>query len=137
MEKEFVPYEQALDLKKLGFNEPCFGTYNFKKDLYYFPITNGLFKNSDIKHEYYKHFLDRIASPLYSQVFKWFRDKHNLFGCIDVSIVKPNHWFIRIDNINTSDYIYHSEDENLLFDSYEKAELECLKKLIEIVKNKK
>ena len=23
MEKEFVPYEQALELKELGFDEPC------------------------------------------------------------------------------------------------------------------
>jgi hypothetical protein len=28
MNKEFVPYEQALALKELGFNEPCFGNYN-------------------------------------------------------------------------------------------------------------
>ena len=27
MEKEFVPYEQALELKQLGFNEPFFGNW--------------------------------------------------------------------------------------------------------------
>ena len=27
MEKEFIPYEQALALKELGFDEPCFGYY--------------------------------------------------------------------------------------------------------------
>jgi hypothetical protein len=27
MEKEFVTYNQALKLKELGFNEPCFGIY--------------------------------------------------------------------------------------------------------------
>lgn len=26
MEKEFVPYELAVKLKALGFNEPCFAT---------------------------------------------------------------------------------------------------------------
>jgi hypothetical protein len=26
MKKEFIPYEQALALKELGFNEPCFAT---------------------------------------------------------------------------------------------------------------
>jgi hypothetical protein len=25
IEKEFAPYEEALVLKELGFNEPCFG----------------------------------------------------------------------------------------------------------------
>lgn len=27
MEKEFVPYELAVKLKELGFDEPCFGEY--------------------------------------------------------------------------------------------------------------
>ena len=28
MEKEFVPYELALRMKALGFDEPCFGYYD-------------------------------------------------------------------------------------------------------------
>lgn len=27
MTNEFIPYEQALQLKELGFNEECFGSY--------------------------------------------------------------------------------------------------------------
>ena len=27
MMKEFVPYNEALELRKLGFDEPCFGYY--------------------------------------------------------------------------------------------------------------
>ena len=27
IEKEFIPYELALELKQLGFDEPCFGYY--------------------------------------------------------------------------------------------------------------
>ena len=27
MKKEFIPYEQALALKELGFDQPCFATY--------------------------------------------------------------------------------------------------------------
>lgn len=27
MQKEFIPYEQALALKELGFDKPCFGYY--------------------------------------------------------------------------------------------------------------
>ncbi len=30
LEKEFVPYEQSLALKELGFDEPCFAFYNGK-----------------------------------------------------------------------------------------------------------
>ena len=28
MKTEFIPYEQALELKELGFDEPCFGRYD-------------------------------------------------------------------------------------------------------------
>jgi hypothetical protein len=28
MNKEFVPFEEAAALKKLGFNEPCFAIYS-------------------------------------------------------------------------------------------------------------
>ena len=28
MEEQFIPYKQALALKKLGFNEPCLANYN-------------------------------------------------------------------------------------------------------------
>ena len=34
MNKEFIPYEQALELKELGFNEVCLGYYNLDP---YFP----------------------------------------------------------------------------------------------------
>jgi hypothetical protein len=27
MSKEFIPYEQALELKELGFDEPCLAVY--------------------------------------------------------------------------------------------------------------
>ena len=33
MNKEFIPYEQALVLKELGFDEPCFGYYNDYKNI--------------------------------------------------------------------------------------------------------
>ncbi len=31
MNKEFIPYEQALALKELGFDEPCFAWYVSEK----------------------------------------------------------------------------------------------------------
>jgi hypothetical protein len=55
MGKEFVPYQQALELKELGFDEPCFGEFN--KDE----------KDGNIF----------TSAPLYQQVFRWFREKYN------------------------------------------------------------
>ena len=31
LEKEFIPYQQSLDMKELGFNEPCLGLYHNDK----------------------------------------------------------------------------------------------------------
>ena len=39
MKKEFIPYQQALALKELGFNEPCYATYSSNdKKLTGFPL---------------------------------------------------------------------------------------------------
>jgi hypothetical protein len=40
MNKEFIPYEQALSMEKLGFVERCFGFYTLEG--YYFPNTTPL-----------------------------------------------------------------------------------------------
>ena len=122
MEKEFIPYEQALELKELGFDEECFGYYSFSEKI----TLKSCFNRTPIILSGKK-----CSIPLYSQVFRWFREKHNL-----ESHVKKD-W---IDGILQG---YESIIECLdgyidvgTFKTYEEAELECLKKLIEIVKNK-
>jgi hypothetical protein len=110
IEKEFVPYQIAVDMKSIGFDEPCL------KTMLDFDITY----ESDVK------------IPLYQQAFRWFREKYNLFGCIDLHVSTPLHWFIRIDKIDINDYLYHSEDGNIQYNTYEEAELACLRKLIEL-----
>ena len=107
MNKEFIPYDQALELKELG----------FKKDNDFGLLYKG----------------DDIPSILYQQAFRWFREKYGLFGCIDLQACNPSHWFIRIDKIDINDYLYHSEDENIQYSTYEEAELACLTKLIKLI----
>ena len=124
MEKEFIPYEQALALKELGFDEPCFG--------YYYSMDNkkvGLEMYIDVQHQdiYF------VQALLHQQAFRWFREKYNLFG-----YSYPNDYQMygyRIVELKSS------ENKELIYDwgtlnTHEEAELECLKKLIEIVKNK-
>lgn len=83
---------------------------------------------------------DQVAELGFNEVFthsmfKFFRDKHGLHGCIDLWGSKPSHWFFRVDDIKTNEYVYHSFDEKLKFATYEEAESKCIDKLIEIVKN--
>jgi hypothetical protein len=38
MENEFIPYEQALALKELGFDEPCLAYYDMRSFTQRIPI---------------------------------------------------------------------------------------------------
>ena len=136
MEKEFIPYKQALDMQNLGFKEICFGVYDKQtKEFVYNDMT------SEDVIDYVPTILTR--APLYQQAFRWFRKKHNLDYTIITNYntkgVKSYRVGIIILNNNKIDALFLRPDELdktlfIEFDDYEKAELECLKKLIEIVK---
>jgi hypothetical protein len=122
MENEFVSYTQALALKELGFDEPCFALYN-RSDK---PVIAG---NTPVHNSKTEDDLI-ICTPLYQQAFRWFREKHNLvFNFISYNIVKPGeyHWSITWNDEAKASGIVKT---------YEEAEQACLDKLIEICKNK-
>ena len=76
MNKEFIPYEQALALKELGFDEPCFGWFrttllpsNFTE---YF-LETELSLNEEFTDLINSNFTgDACSAPLYQQAFRWF-----------------------------------------------------------------
>ena len=114
---QFIPYEQALELKELGFNEPCFAFYGLSRDDYK-TIRLSIFQN--LKTDYLSdvHHLDVTCdAPLYQQAFLYLWNK-------------TGRYIIPIPN----------DDKEWLcmgnkFKTYEETRLECLKTLIEIVKN--
>jgi len=120
MEKEFIPYEQALALKELGFDEPCFGCYGHQNDLW---CENPVNSKLDIPE-------DNILAPLYQQAFRWFREKYSY-----QSFISPSNelTYLAYDfTLKGFDGYFKSKQ----FKTHEEAQPECLKKLIEIVKNK-
>jgi hypothetical protein len=121
MNKEFCIYEQALALKDLGFDEPVIAMYKeeFKKDLY--PTK---YWGKDNRNSMWIEGI--ISAPLYSQAFRWFREKHGLYPIIDS--------FVGVKGVIKFFYKLPMCDET--FNTYEEAESACLDKLIEIVKNK-
>lgn len=128
MEKEFIPYEQALALKELGFNEPCFGWYNYG--------TLWIF-GSDMLLDGYAGGKDRPIAPTFSQAFRWFREKYNLFCEIQIDrTTEPKFCFDIFQYEHFGNYEEIRIGEWYLYRTQEEAELECLKKLIEIVKRK-
>ena len=116
MKKEFIPYEQALALKELGFDEPCFGSYD--------PFGSKQLSCSGIYT-----YGNCIAAPLYQQAFRFFREKYQLQHEIvyDMS-----------DDLTNKVYVYtvFGTDRSEEYKTYEEAEQACLNKLIKIVKNK-
>lgn len=122
MENEFIPYEQALALKELGFNEICFFVYNNKNKLVQKSPTVPLIYviNIDGGHG------AQCTAPLYQQAFRWFRDSYELLSIIQYNRV-PNRFWFRIE-----DAVFNDVE----FKTYEEAEFECLKKLVEIVKSR-
>jgi hypothetical protein len=116
----FVPYEQALALKELGFDEPCFGWYS--------NMDGNVFRQGYC--ETYLGIENCAKAPLYQQAFRWFREKYGLHYQIEYMDDYLQYGYVITEiSINTE------LEEKYKF-TYEEAELECLKKLIEIVKNK-
>ena len=120
MEKEFIAYEQALALKELGFDEPCNTCYDKLEMVASYGASVFDYKN-------YNTTGYMVSRPTFSQAFRWFREKHKLGA-----IVSQFGWGIE----NEFGQIIHniSDAENPL--CYEEAELECLKRLIEIANEK-
>jgi hypothetical protein len=122
MKKEFVPYNLALRMKQLGFNEPCLGVFELlvagdtiPKFRYNFYKSEGEVSNEGHWHNHNENNLDwKWSAPLYQQAFRWFREKYGL-----------SHIWIMDELLDTGEY------------TYEEAELACLEKLIEIVEQSK
>ena len=120
MEKEFVPYEQVSSLIALGFNEPVIAHRQNGLDVCLLKQPEVLFTD--------------LSMILYQQAFRWFREKFNIYAIIlpsyaDDKVVKDR-FFYEIANGRklNQELNYHN--------TYEEAELACLKKLIEIVESK-
>jgi hypothetical protein len=152
MNREFIPYELALELKQLGFDEPCLAFYQVEyhenspimvDDNDQYRITGfRTCKNSEIPSHY-------ISCPTYSQAFRWFRYNYWYYVSISPSIDIGNVDFtVEVSQFFQEDrYVGEGDDEEYFprglelvhterFDTYEEAELACLKKLIEIAKTK-
>ncbi len=131
MQKEFIPYEQALALKELGFDEICptkYGMTSLKLYENWKP-----YRNSDDIYEGKFFCNDLCAAPLYQQAFRWFREKYGfeIFLQKEVNLLSGKTYSYLIEN-DVEEIIKRSLSKS----GIERAELECLKALIETVKEK-
>lgn len=75
-EEQFVPYDIALKLKMLGFDEECFGFFDDDHELQ----LNTLSKLDafSIDFDDVESNLMYVQAPLYQQVIDWLRDVHGI-----------------------------------------------------------
>ena len=127
MEKEFVPYELAVKLKALGFDEPCLKVFNESKQ----PRINSESRNwnDNLKNG------DTTSVPTFSQCFRWFREKYHIIGYPIFKGGKTTQtaWY---DYVIYSEIEWEVDNPNQQWKTYEEAELACLEKLIELIENK-
>ncbi len=132
--EDFAQYPEALGLKEIGYDEPCFAYYKdgritgvnkWDREEWGFHVIT----NKDITS-----ITSEIAiAPTYSQAFRWFRKNHGY------------HFQPFVDDNQTFGYLitYFTNEGRIDkpikrgFKTPEEAEIEGLKKLIEIVKNEK
>src|SRR5690606_12554873 len=114
---QFVPYELAVKLKELGFDEGCFGTYLWEV------LEIGL----DIPNDEYF-----TRAPLWQQAFDWFIEEHNLCGI--VTPTSTNKWIFKTITIIEDVSILHNYNhlDSIGYASAEKARQACLSELIKI-----
>jgi hypothetical protein len=146
MQNEFLPYDRALKLKQLGFDEEDFGRFYTKpkskmfgideKGRHY-PIKNTSKKLYTVGEDFVLNDDDVIVAPLFQQAFRWFREEYGLLTYVG-SRTLDNGDTIYIPNGRTvPDTVKNGFIvDNLTYatkKTYEEAELACLDKLIEIV----
>lgn len=138
MQTEFVTYAQALELKKIGFDEPCFSFYSNDSDILYYDIdpddhTLEWYDQSSIEIRNFS-WVYRTSAPLKQHAFRWFREKHNFIGVVGLFSISNqgiSSFEFHVDKIH---YIGPSNFQEFVgFKTYEEAESACIDKLIEII----
>ena len=107
MKKEFIPYEEALALKELGFDEECICFYKDGKlqtvDQHWGTSLSGISKRSGYRID------DLILTPLFQQAFRWFRENYGLESHVNRTppemverneLIKKYHSFIWKETLN-------------------------------------
>jgi hypothetical protein len=128
MLREFVAKDIAIEMFNIGFDELCIKWQWIDQDKpKWMGETNSPSKLHRQKYWKENNDLYTISIPTFSQCFRWFREKYKLGA-----IVAQFGWGIE----NELGQIIYDYSDGKTPSCYEEAELECLKQLIKIVKNK-
>ncbi len=130
MSKEFVPYELAVALKELGFDEPCIAYYTFatqrlsRVGIGEYGVDFVTVVTKDLYEGY-------TIAPLWQQAFEWLLYKKGVNATVDWIFYDGFHYYFKY---TFPDGSYGTSDDHT--DTPEESRLECLKKIIELLKER-
>jgi hypothetical protein len=127
MKEEFVPYELALKLKELGFDEECFSYYHNRHEPSW---VKTLHRGDTTKNSVQNLYQSDCSAPIFQQAFRWFREEHDLhYQLVPFFSDKESH---------AVDYYLAIAQHRppIQVNTFEEAELACLDKLIKILETK-
>jgi hypothetical protein len=139
MTKEFIPYDLALELKALGFDEPCLRVGN--------PNGHTMWKWIEVDGEPPTVSINDVIQvpygeewtqiPTFSQAFRFFREKYNtLVTLYSNASGYLFEWHDAIGGTHRGWSEYEGPNDSGVWDTYQEAEIAAIVKLIEIIKNK-
>lgn len=114
MENQFVPYELAVKLRELGYDELCLAEY-YGGGVSMLPSGDPL-RNSEIKIPWF------ATAPLWQQAFDWFRKEINF----ESAILSNNYGYYFIIVLSDRKTL-----KSVSISKYEDCREACLRKLIE------
>src|SRR5690606_30091022 len=124
MKNQFVPYELAVKLKELGFNDTVRLAFYIKED-------DTQFSKTLHRYNQMHHFIPEycIKAPLWQQAFDWFWDNYEMWGECFPWNPKINNWKIVIFYKVNGEY---NDSEYFINGNLNEARQVCLEKLIEL-----
>lgn len=143
MEKQFVTFEIAKQLRDLGFDDPCLAWYYFDEETKSYTLNSFKQEYGD-KFDWWKYseldsdvYVDNLIAPLWQQVIDWFREKHS----IEISICYWSNRVVFVLGGKNYEYLIHISTDTTsrarvseYSDSYKEVREQAILKAIEIIK---
>ncbi len=134
MDKLFIKYKIALELKEKGFDEPCFGYYENQSKKLIINYTNQPSNHPEAEKRPSMFITDNrnsvipqwsTSAPTHQQVCDWLRENHNIhlvpINCGTNAVVLGYIWFIQVgmkqDAPNTKKGTYYESLNNAIEES--------------------
>ena len=148
MEKQFVTYQQAKDLKEIGFDDLCFGQYENESKILSInfnntPLTDDQKKrpvlySNEIKNSTVPQWA--IAAPLKQQFFDWVSEKFNIDCYVKPDLIEESRrkvydyyiWFPEDGEEDSLDLSIGMNNEY----TRDEAESACIDEAIKRIKDK-